>query len=346
MWHAGSTCRRPRSGAGSRTASCRSATAAGRRRRSPTRASSPACASAATRSTSCARRRAPAGSPTATSRTCSRSPPARCTLEEAAEETGLEPALIERIWTHRRLLVGLARADRRGGPAAPALHGRGARRRLPARRLPAARARLRPGARPDRRRRGPAVPPLRARAADARRRPRRSRSPRRWRAWPRELLPLASPIMDRVHQRALQHFVSQDVVGHLETEGAGREPRPPARGDRVRRPRGLHPADRGGRRGGGARRRRALRRGGRGDAARRRARDQDDRRRGDGRRRRPERARGLGGRLPGSSTPGGGRCRASASTAARRCTATATTTAARSTSPRASARARPAARCW
>jgi adenylate cyclase len=36
-----------------------------------------------------------------------------------------------------------------------------------------------------------------------------------------ELLPLASPIMDRVHQRALQHFVSQDVVGHLEVEGAG-----------------------------------------------------------------------------------------------------------------------------
>ena len=35
-----------------------------------------------------------------------------------------------------------------------------------------------------------------------------------------ELLPLASPIMDRVHQRSLQHFVGQDVVGHLELEGA------------------------------------------------------------------------------------------------------------------------------
>ena len=34
-----------------------------------------------------------------------------------------------------------------------------------------------------------------------------------------ELLPLASPIMDRVHQRQLQHFVEQDVVGHLEAEG-------------------------------------------------------------------------------------------------------------------------------
>jgi adenylate cyclase len=36
-----------------------------------------------------------------------------------------------------------------------------------------------------------------------------------------ELLPLASPIMDRVHQRMLQHFVSQDVVGHLELDEGG-----------------------------------------------------------------------------------------------------------------------------
>ena len=38
-----------------------------------------------------------------------------------------------------------------------------------------------------------------------------------------ELLPLASPIMDRVHQRMLQHFVGQDVVGHLELDGAGED---------------------------------------------------------------------------------------------------------------------------
>ena len=37
------------------------------------------------------------------------------------------------------------------------------------------------------------------------------------------LLPLASPIMDRVHQRMLQHFVGQDIVGHLELDGAGDE---------------------------------------------------------------------------------------------------------------------------
>jgi adenylate cyclase len=34
----------------------------------------------------------------------------------------------------------------------------------------------------------------------------------------RDLLPLASPVMDQVHQRYLQHFVEQDVVGHMETE--------------------------------------------------------------------------------------------------------------------------------
>ena len=34
----------------------------------------------------------------------------------------------------------------------------------------------------------------------------------------RDLLPLASPLMDYVHQRYLRHFVEQDVVGHMETE--------------------------------------------------------------------------------------------------------------------------------
>ncbi len=34
----------------------------------------------------------------------------------------------------------------------------------------------------------------------------------------RLLLPLASPIMDLVHQRFLQHFIEQDVVGHMETD--------------------------------------------------------------------------------------------------------------------------------
>jgi adenylate cyclase len=34
----------------------------------------------------------------------------------------------------------------------------------------------------------------------------------------RDLLPLASPLMDYVHQRFLQHFVEQDVVGHMEID--------------------------------------------------------------------------------------------------------------------------------
>jgi adenylate cyclase len=39
----------------------------------------------------------------------------------------------------------------------------------------------------------------------------------------RELLPLASPVMDHVHQRYLQHFVEQDVVGHMESDLDGQE---------------------------------------------------------------------------------------------------------------------------
>jgi adenylate cyclase len=34
----------------------------------------------------------------------------------------------------------------------------------------------------------------------------------------RDLLPVASPMMDYIHQRFLQHFVEQDVVGHMESE--------------------------------------------------------------------------------------------------------------------------------
>ncbi len=34
----------------------------------------------------------------------------------------------------------------------------------------------------------------------------------------RELLPLASPVMDHVHHSYLQHFVEQDVIGHMESD--------------------------------------------------------------------------------------------------------------------------------
>jgi adenylate cyclase len=36
-----------------------------------------------------------------------------------------------------------------------------------------------------------------------------------------EILPLASPVMDHIHLRFLQHFIEQDVVGHLELEVDG-----------------------------------------------------------------------------------------------------------------------------
>jgi adenylate cyclase len=38
-----------------------------------------------------------------------------------------------------------------------------------------------------------------------------------------ELLPLASPMMDQVHQRLLAHFVDQDVVRHMESDLDPRE---------------------------------------------------------------------------------------------------------------------------
>jgi adenylate cyclase len=34
----------------------------------------------------------------------------------------------------------------------------------------------------------------------------------------RRLLPLSSPVMDQIHQRYLQHFIEQDVVGHMEAD--------------------------------------------------------------------------------------------------------------------------------
>ncbi|MDQ6803492.1 MAG: MerR family transcriptional regulator, partial [Actinomycetota bacterium] len=37
----------------------------------------------------------------------------------------------------------------------------------------------------------------------------------------REILPLASPVMDHVHQHFLHHFVEQDVVGHMEADLGG-----------------------------------------------------------------------------------------------------------------------------
>jgi adenylate cyclase len=42
----------------------------------------------------------------------------------------------------------------------------------------------------------------------------------------RALLPLASPVMDQIHERYLRHFIEQDVVGHMEVDLDGDSPGP------------------------------------------------------------------------------------------------------------------------
>jgi adenylate cyclase len=37
----------------------------------------------------------------------------------------------------------------------------------------------------------------------------------------RQLLPLSAPVMDQIHHRYLQHFIEQDVVGHMESDLEG-----------------------------------------------------------------------------------------------------------------------------
>ena len=190
----------------------------GRRGRWPRRGSSRGCASAGTPCARSSRRRARAGWPSARSRTCCHEPDgdylARGRRARDRARSGADRAPVHGDGLQRRG----AGAHLRGRPAAPALHRGRPRRRAPARRAAAARARLRPGARADRRRRGAALPPLRPRAAHARRRARRSRWPRRCAGSRRELLPLASPIMEHVHRRFMAHFVEQDVIGHMEAD--------------------------------------------------------------------------------------------------------------------------------
>jgi adenylate cyclase len=143
------------------------------------------------------------------------SPPSR-TLEEAAEETGLEPALIERIWSAAgfspgslerlsdddvQLLKGLASVLNAGLPLVAFLqlvrvYGQALAQIADAEvklfHLYVHEPLIRDG-----------VPGLDIAEALA--------------GLASELLPLTGPIMDTVHQRLLQHFVAQDVVGHLET---------------------------------------------------------------------------------------------------------------------------------
>ena len=294
---------------------------------------------AATASLNCGRRRAAAGSRTATSRTSSRHPDDAGVRRSATRraETGLEPALIARIWIGRRVLRrprsttsrattsrccgGSARCSTAGLPLVAFLQLARVYGQALAQIADAEVKLLHLYVHEPMIRDGVPVLDIAEQLADARR-----RSCCRCRA----------PIMD---------YVAPAAAAALPRAGRRRPPgarergdgaaRPRARGDRVRRSRRLHAADRGGGRGGGARGRRALRRPSSSETLPgRRARDQDDRRRGDGRRQRRGGARRLGGRVS-RSWPPSARCRASASTSAARCTATATTTAAPSTSRRA-----------
>ena len=145
------------------------------------------------------------------------SPESRHTIEEVAEETGLEPALIRRIWT----TIGLPRRDEEtlSDEDVQALH-------YVASVLDAG---------------FPLVAFLQltrvygqtlSQIADAETRLfhiyvheplMREGVPGLQMAeemehLARDLLPLASPIMDFIHRRFLQHFVEQDVVGHMEMD--------------------------------------------------------------------------------------------------------------------------------
>jgi adenylate cyclase len=150
-------------------------------------------------------------------------PPARTrTLAEAAEETGLEPALIERIWTAAgfaseslerigeedvQLLRYMAQVLDAGFPLVAFLqvvrvYGQALAQIADAEvklfHLFVHEPLMRDG-----------VPGLEI--------------AEEMQGLAAQMLPLASPIMDRIHHRSLQHFVGQDVVGHLELEGAGEE---------------------------------------------------------------------------------------------------------------------------
>ncbi|MGI8596201.1 MAG: MerR family transcriptional regulator, partial [Thermoleophilaceae bacterium] len=141
----------------------------------------------------------------------------RCSLEEAAEETGLEPALIERLWTSlgfpRQDLERLSDEDLRalryiasvldaGFPLVAFLQlTRGSGRALPL--IAEAEPRLFHSYVHE---------PLMSEGVPS------LQMAEEMDELARDLLPLASPIMDYVHQRSLQRFVEGDVIGHMEAE--------------------------------------------------------------------------------------------------------------------------------
>ena len=174
-------------------------------------------------------------------------------LKEAAELTGLEPALIERFWASLGLPArGLEQLSEEDIQALHYVAAR-ARRRLPAGGLPPDLPRLWPGACPDRRGRGAALPPVRARAADP---GGRSRAPDGGGDGGPRARPAAGRVADDgLRPPALPPALRRAGRGRPHGErarGRGRGSRARARGDRLRRPGRLHALHRGGGRGGGA----------------------------------------------------------------------------------------------
>ncbi len=145
--------------------------------------------------------------------------PAR-TLEQAAEDTGLEPALIERIWTNAgfspaslerlteddvELLTSLAGVLNAGFPLVAFLQLVRVYGQALAQIADAEVKLFHLYVHEPLIREGVGGLDIAEELADL----------------ASELLPLSGPIMDQVHQRLLHHFIAQDIVGHLESVSDG-----------------------------------------------------------------------------------------------------------------------------
>ena len=178
---------------------------------------SPGCASAGTSSTRSPRPPRRGGWPRTSSSSCSPTPTATATIDDAAELTGLEPALIERFWVSLGLptqgLETMTDEDLQAVQYAASMLSTGfplvaflqlARVYGQAlRQIADAEVRLfhlyvhEPLMREG-------VPGI--------------EMAEQMEHLARDLLPMASPLMDFVHQRFLQHYMEQDVVGHMEVD--------------------------------------------------------------------------------------------------------------------------------
>ncbi len=187
------------------------------RPRPPRPASSRGCASAATPSTSFAAPSATAGSRSATSRTCCRRPHRIHTRAEAAELSGLEEELIERIMSLLGTPTALEGTLSEEDAAAMSWIAEVLKAGFP---LVAVLQLIRVYAQSIRKIAEAEVrlfhlfvhEPLIRQGVDA------LEMAEEMEGLVRDLLPLTSPLMEYVHQRYLRFYMEQDVVGHMETE--------------------------------------------------------------------------------------------------------------------------------